>query len=300
LLAVFLIKYFSNLKGLLHNEQPFCYFSSMIITFMRILASIAFFVLLACAEAETSRDSWVLDNSIVGGFELSAQDDAARYVVMVYDEDSKKICTGTLIEPQLILTAGHCVGRRQDGITLAFGVDPMTGKYVARKSIAFKVHNLYNSPKNQNDLALIYFQGKVPQGYMPALVAPLSFPVKVTYDFTAVGYGRFTGRPPVTEKDAQGSGRLRSTDLKISSISKDEKSFIVAQNSGRGICSGDSGGPALMRLNGRDYIVGVASAVIWSGKDLQNKGDACSDRSMYMNVSRYGTWIKETSQNLLK
>ncbi len=267
---------------------------------MRILASLAFFVLLACADSKTFRDSWAQDNSIIGGTELSAQDDAARYVVMVYDEDSKKICTGTLIGPQLILTAGHCVGRRQDGITLAFGVDPMTGKYIARKSIAFKVHHLYNSSKSLNDLALIYFKGQAPQGYMPAIVAPPSFPVKASYYFSAIGYGRYSGRTPISEKDAQGSGRLRSTDLKIYSISKDEKSFIVGQSTGRGICSGDSGGPALMRLKGRDYVVGVASAVIWSGKDSMGNGNACADRSLYMNVSRYNVWIQETSQYLLK
>ncbi|MNL01504.1 Trypsin [compost metagenome] len=273
----------------------------MIITFTRIFAGFAFLAVLACAKSETPRtNNWYQDDSIFGGVELSAQDDAARYVMMLYDVDSKKTCTGTLIAPQLVLTAAHCLGRRQNGITLAFGVDPMTGKYISRQSIAFKAHDLFNSTNNRNDLAIIYFNGEAPRGYMPALVAPTSFPVKATYAFSAVGYGRYSGLPPASEKDAQGSGRLRSTDLKINSISKDEKTFIVGQNSGRGICAGDSGGPALMRLKGRDYVVGVASAVIWSGKDGQKNRDVCADRSMYMNVSRYGPWIRETSQNLLK
>jgi secreted trypsin-like serine protease len=272
----------------------------MIFTFTRIFAGFAFLTLLACAKSESSRSyNWNHDDSIFGGVELSAQADAARYVMMIYEEDSKKICTGTLIGPQLILTAAHCVGSRQDGITLAFGVDPMSGTYILRKSAGFKTHHLYNSASNRNDLAIIYFKGETPRGYMPALVPAASFPVKETYSFSAVGYGRYSGLPPATEKDSQGSGRLRSTDLIINSISKDEKSFIVGQNNGRGICSGDSGGPALMRLNGHDYVVGVASAVIWSGKEMQKNRDVCADRSMYMNVSRYGTWIREASQNLL-
>lgn len=273
----------------------------MIITFSRIFAGFSLLAVLACAKPEASRTgNWNHNDSIFGGTELSTQDDAARYVMMIYDIDSKKICTGTLISPQLVLTAAHCVGRRQDGITLAFGVDPMTGKYISRQSVSFKAHHLFNPTTNRHDLAVIYFKGGAPRGYLPVLVAPTDFPVKATYAFSAVGYGRYSGLPPTTDKDAQGSGRLRSTDLTINSLSKDEKTFIVGQNSGRGICAGDSGGPALMRLKGRDYVVGVASAVIWSGKNEQTNRDVCADRSMYMNVSRYSTWIRETSQNLLQ
>ena len=255
---------------------------------------------MACADSKTTRNAWLPVDSIIGGVELSAQDDAARYVVMLYDEDLKKLCTGTLIAPQLVITAGHCVGKKQNGITLAFGVNPMSGQYVRRRSVAFKVHDLYNAAKNQNDLAIIRFMGEAPNGYQPAYVAPAGFPVKAPYAFSAVGYGRYSGLPPSSEKDGQGSGRLRSTDLHIKTLSKDEKIFMVGQNMGRGICSGDSGGPALMRLNGKDYIVGVASAVVWSKTNSQKSRDVCSDRSMYMNVSRYGVWIRETSQYLLQ
>jgi hypothetical protein len=63
-----------------------------------------------------------------------------------------------------------------------------------------------------------------------------------------------------------------------------------------------------MRYQGKDYVVGVASAVSWTVPDevkadernqyIQNK-DVCKEKSIYMNVKNFRTWIDTESKKLL-
>ncbi len=102
---------------------------------------------------------------------------------------------------------------------------------------------------------------------------------------------------------------LRNVDLQIESFNQNATQFYVNQRSLKGICNGDSGGPAIMRYNNKDYVIGVASAISWSipgeikaderDEYLENK-DLCAEKSIYMNVKKFRSWIFENSQKLLK
>jgi hypothetical protein len=113
------------------------------------------------------------------------------------------------------------------------------------------------------------------------------FPFQKDLEFTALGYGQITGFTNLDGK-IQGNGILRHVDLKVHNLSSNQKTFYVSQVDGKGICHGDSGGPALMRYLDKNYIVGVASAVNWvPGKNL----DTCSYQSEFVNVQAHRTWI---------
>lgn len=256
------------------------------------LLLLSVFILTSCGEYDPTTYPWSLDNDgIIVGKELSPQDEVSEYVVMTYNPDGNLICTGTLIRDNVILTAAHCLSEKPDGLKIIFGVAPMTSKYVSRKSVSFVRHPSFRPP-NTHDIALIVFSGGLPAGFKPVEIAPEKFPLKEGYKFTAVGYGRTDGNTPASPQDKQGMARLRSTHLGVSVLSDDGNYFLIKQNSDAGVCDGDSGGPALMHYRGVNYVVGVLSAVVWSGQ-IKN-GNTCADRARYMRVSGYADWINRS------
>lgn len=249
------------------------------------------------------------DSAIVGGKETTLGNPAAKYVVLIYDNSTKNYCTGLLIKKNLILTAAHCASKDAKDMTLAFGLKPMSGDYVMRQAAKTLVHDLYKkgASTERNDLALILMKTDAPPGYMPVLLPDESFPLKQGLTFTAAGYGRTSGKK-VPNSDTQGSGYLRNVDLTIDSFNSTQTQFYVDQKFNKGICNGDSGGPALMRYQDKDYAVGVASAISWSVPDEINENekkqyvdnkDVCAEKSIYMNVQKFRAWIDKGSKQLL-
>ncbi|WII72472.1 trypsin-like serine protease [Bdellovibrio sp. 22V] len=280
---------------------------------MKTKQYVSSFIVLALTACGGPQNSDVIftgtENAIVGGRETTRDNILSKYVVLIVDNPTKKNCTGLLISKRMILTAAHCVGTKAEDLSLAFGLNPLSGNYTLRKADKIFASKQYdkNSSQNRHDLGLILIKGTAPEGYLPLLLPDEKFPLLKGLAFTAVGYGRTSGKS-TPQNDIQGSGVLRHVELKIDSLNSDETQFFVDQRSGKGICNGDSGGPALMRYMERDYVVGIASAVSWSVPDeisagkrnqyIQNK-DVCAEKSIYMNVKKFRSWIDTHSKQLL-
>lgn len=256
------------------------------------------FIVTSCAEPESGSTQGSQDGGIIGGKELSINDAVSPYAVMIFNPVGNLVCTGTIIREDVILTAAHCLSEKPDGLKLIFGVAPMTGKYVSRKSVSLIRHSSFNAATRAHDIALITFAGGLPKGYKPVTIAPENFPLKRGYQLTAVGYGRTTGKNPPSKEDKQGMARLRSVHLTVEALTEDGHYFLVNQTQGTGVCNGDSGGPGLMRYHDVNYVVGVVSSVVWTGE--AKDGDTCSERARYMRVSGYTDWISKTLKNLVQ
>ncbi len=186
-------------------------------------------------------------------------------------------CTGTLIRADWVLTAAHCLeDTNPSGTRFYIGNDannPNSGTFY--RSLEFKIHEGYDDRSLENDIALVRLQSPV------AGVPPIPYNVANLNPYEGqeafyVGFGAVEG---INET---GSGVKRSTSFAITRVFQ---RVFESEYDGTGTCFGDSGGPALLSINGTQSVVGVTSAGAVGG------GDPCRTATISTRVDAYGTWI---------
>lgn len=200
------------------------------------------------AESESSIIGGSVDNGhpAVGHLQFSVNGNGAS-------------CTATLVAPKLLLTAAHCVvganGEKLTNYRISFGTRPASGPFY--KGTTTIPHPGY-SPKvfGKNDVAVVVLETAPPIEPMPVRKAALGNVVGKSV--THVGTGT-TIAAGVENKYGAGEQKKKVT-LRINQ--QTAQTLRTGETYVRGgICNGDSGGPALMVIDGVETVVGVHSYV---------------------------------------
>lgn len=163
-----------------------------------------------------------------------ARDRGDDAIVMVHTGGG--ICTGTVISSHHVLTAAHCV-RDPNRLSIASSRRSID---VARVHLPPRAFNL------RNDIAVV----EVVESLSPPPVAVNLDPDVLPEEMRVrlVGFG-------LTSTGSHDSGVKREGEAEV----RRTESYLRTVPGTGGSCYGDSGGPALARIRGRETVVGVVS-----------------------------------------
>lgn len=259
---------------------------------------LALLFLVSCSQKSTNETNFspVSDSQIIGGQDARAGDPRFRStvgIIMVDDTsgDPIGVCTGTLIRSDIVLTAAHCVlssDKKKLNFIVYFGDSLLDfsqlGSY--RSATLAAAHEDYTdgTSKNAYDIALIKINGDIPQGYGPVAMLKNSDFLKDGTEFIAAGFGRSKRYSRSSKED--GTGQLRSVKLSITDLNFSETEFRSSSWS-RGVCMGDSGGPAYVEVGGQFYLAGVSNRVLGIGSFN------CIYTSIFLRVDKLQSWINQ-------
>ncbi|MFT4979160.1 MAG: hypothetical protein ACI8S6_005070, partial [Myxococcota bacterium] len=243
--------------------------------------------------SESLRDL-VESDGVVGGSqaEPGRWDDAAGIVFY-----SQYIgCTGVLIAPKLVLTAGHCVG----GIThvLLGSTD-----YTTNQGDFFEVARTYQYGDVYDgvDIAVLLLEEEVP--YEPRLIATDCIRDELLVDggeVAVVGYGntRSDGNGS-TSKLNEGITYIQDADCSEDRIGgmytgcnpRTPGGELAAGGNGVDACFGDSGGPLYLLTDRGDFLAGITSRAYAGASSSQ----PCLSGGIYGRPDYVLDWIEETT-----
>jgi V8-like Glu-specific endopeptidase len=174
-----------------------------------------------------------------------------------------RLCSGVLIEQQVVLTAAHCIYGRSGAIQVAVGGASLnSGRLIDVNATWY--HPRYDASYLQNDLALLHL--KESSGVARLANLPRSKSQTKPRKFTLAGWGRdqnglLTGRLSVLG--------LRNEEVSAARAFRGEFNSRTMIGAGRffqeellygGGCSGDSGGPLYQGSNGGNRtVIGITS-----------------------------------------
>lgn len=219
------------------------------------------------------------------------------------------ICTGSLIAPNLVLTARHCVGSTQGDLgsctATPFGNSPypasgfrittspnaaaavFTGQSqwpTANNTTWFTGSQVLFPPTPGNticggDIALIRLSANIDN--VCPLIPRVDSAVPTNEGYTAIGYGITSpnGQLAGTRYQVAGMSVLCSGNCNESSVS-DAYEWVGGAQTQKGTCEGDSGGPS---VDSQGRVTGALS---------RGSADACN-LSVYSGVFGHAQWIKD-------
>lgn len=253
------------------------------------------FIVTALITTQTIHSSKIENpkNKIVGGVESDIS--LRPFVVSLQRSGGKHFCGGTLIAPNFVLSAAHCISKNSIS-SVKIVINSQTANGNDEESETKNIVNVIRHPKFKYvnsvptyDYALIELDS--PSTFMPVNFVKNPIIQNLEGEDTLVlGWGTTSE-----------SGRLSSTlmEVEVPLVSKKtcqraypdelDDSMICAGYAagGKDSCQGDSGGPLLAYTDSNEeYLLGVVS---W--------GEGCARPNLYgvyADVSKVTEWIETT------
>ncbi len=214
--------------------------------------------------------------SIIDG--SSTQDFPAVGALLI--DEGAGLCTATLVAGDAVLTAAHCAEMgneaHEDFFFLGSSLWDWGDEFRVVDAV---VHPEYDPEEPAHDVALLFLDG------LPD-VTPMALNDR-RMDSTWEGQlALLVGFGTTDSYYGNTSGEKRQATAEIHDVYGDK---MYHRSDEHGICSGDSGGPALMLHGGEWILLGAASYVF----PLGGGQDPCEGQGVHMRVDAHLEWLGE-------
>lgn len=154
-------------------------------------------------------------------------------------------CTGTMLSPNKVLTAAHCLDDAAS-VEILFGTT--TDKFAFVTASSWNIHPSFSRTTFSDDVGIVHSPVSLPVPNLPILTSTAP---KIGDKASIFGYGVAASGTPI-------DGRLRVGSMTIGGVDSG-KIYAYFDASSSNTCSGDSGGPLLLQVGGQQTIVGTTS-----------------------------------------
>jgi len=248
-----------------------------------MLKTISLFLLLS-----TPALAGTIDQPVVGGTEAAP----GAWPDLVAVLAPTAACSGTLIAPDVVLTAGHCIGIRP--VEVVVGTIDFAAPGGGGQAIAVRSATAYPDWQHTYDVGVLVLEH--PAGAMPRTIASTC---TAEADLVAgakvevVGFG-LTTKSGTGDNSRLHQAKLVVTDPTCTSAAGCAPAVapggeFAAGGDGTDACFGDSGGPIYLD----DALVGVVS------RGLSEPGNPCGNGGIYVRADAVASWIEKVTHRTL-
>jgi hypothetical protein len=202
----------------------------------------------ACQDPGPPTDT--VDQGVVGA-ELDPGDPG----VVALTTGGNVFCTGTLVSPRVVATAGHCVDKLTASASVFFGsLVGGTGQIATIERT--ESHPMWNGNlANGHDVGMVLLNtAQDPDIAVP--LSPVDLATMIGEEYRVVGFG-------IHDRDTgELDGNKRTAIMEIESVDGDYVEITdvdPSSNPDTAICQGDSGGPGLITVDGVEQLAGIHS-----------------------------------------